>query len=61
MRDVKLGKQSLQDAVSEYERDVLERGGQEVLTSRSQTFFTHDFNNFLKNSVPTPGNGPNGN
>ena len=54
------GKQTLEDAIREYEQDVIERGGKEVVTSRAQTFFTHDLDNYLQSPAATIGNGPDG-
>jgi hypothetical protein len=50
MLAVKEGKLSLQEAVTDYDKGVLERG-EEVAISRTQAFAFHDYANFDNSPV----------
>lgn len=52
--DVKEGRMTLQDAMDEYDKGVVERG-QEVEISKAQTDAFHDYANFLDSPVMTMG------
>lgn len=60
VRQIQSGEMSRKEAIDQYQVDVMEGGGQEAVTSRTQAFFTHDFKNYLKSPVATIGNGPGG-
>ncbi|KAF2110636.1 hypothetical protein BDV96DRAFT_603720 [Lophiotrema nucula] len=48
----------LEKAVSEYDEKILTRGQEEVQISKAQTFFTHDWENFINSPVITLGTKP---
>lgn len=48
----------LEQAISEYDEKVLKRGQEEVQISKAQTFFTHDWENFINSPVVTLGTRP---
>lgn len=48
----------LRQAVSEYDEKILKRGMEEVQISKSQTFFTHDWENFVNSPVIKLGTRP---
>lgn len=50
--------QPLEDAVNDYDEKVLTRGMEEVQISKSQTFFTHDWENFINSPVVKLGTRP---
>lgn len=57
MKAVQAGK-SLKEAVDEYDNKVVERGASEVQISKAQTFFTHDWENFINSPVIKLGTKP---
>ncbi|KAF2801040.1 FAD/NAD(P)-binding domain-containing protein [Melanomma pulvis-pyrius CBS 109.77] len=57
MKAVKAGT-PLNQAVSEYDEMILKRGIEEVQISKSQTFFTHDWENFVNSPVIKLGTRP---
>lgn len=58
MKAVQSGKQTLKEAVDEYDEKVLKRGMDEVQVSKEQTFFTHDWVNFKNSPVMKLGTKP---
>jgi 2-polyprenyl-6-methoxyphenol hydroxylase-like FAD-dependent oxidoreductase len=48
----------LQQAVKEYDEKIVKRGTEEVQISKAQTFFTHDWENFINSPVVTLGTKP---
>ncbi|KAF2193701.1 FAD/NAD(P)-binding domain-containing protein [Zopfia rhizophila CBS 207.26] len=57
MKAVRDGK-PLKEAVDEYDEKILKRGMEEVQISKSQTFFTHDWENFINSPVIKLGTKP---
>ncbi|OCK81540.1 FAD/NAD(P)-binding domain-containing protein [Lepidopterella palustris CBS 459.81] len=58
MKQVRSGECRLKEAVDAYDKDVVERGMKEVQISKSQTFFTHDWERFTTSPVMTMGTRP---
>jgi hypothetical protein len=54
MKKVQSGEKTLKQAVDEYDSNVQERGAKEVQISKSQTFFTHDWEAFKVRHVQAP-------
>ncbi|KAF2654907.1 FAD/NAD(P)-binding domain-containing protein [Lophiostoma macrostomum CBS 122681] len=57
MKAVKNGT-PLQQAINEYDTSIVKRGMEEVQVSKAQTFFTHDWENFINSPVVTLGTKP---
>ncbi|KAF2465619.1 FAD/NAD(P)-binding domain-containing protein [Lindgomyces ingoldianus] len=57
MKAVRDGK-PLKEAVDEYDEKILKRGMEEVQISKAQTFFTHDWENFINSPVIKLGTKP---
>lgn len=58
LKSVQAGKKTLQAAIDAYDSEVVRRGQTEVQISKAQTFFTHDWENFVKSPVITLGTKP---
>lgn len=48
----------MKEAIDAYDAEVVRRGQTEVQISKAQTFFTHDWENFIKSPVITLGTKP---
>jgi len=58
LKSVQAGEKTLQEAIDAYDAEVVQRGQTEVQISKEQTFFTHDWENFVKSPVMTLGTKP---
>jgi hypothetical protein len=58
LKSVQAGTASLKDAVTAYDESIWKRGANEVQISKSQSFFTHDWENFINSPVITLGTKP---
>lgn len=45
----------IEQAISDYDEKILKRGQEEVQISKAQTFFTHDWENFINSPVKRRG------
>jgi 2-polyprenyl-6-methoxyphenol hydroxylase-like FAD-dependent oxidoreductase len=58
LKSVQAGTASLKDAITAYDKSIWERGAKEVQISKAQSFFTHDWENFINSPVVTLGTKP---
>ncbi|KAF1363174.1 FAD/NAD(P)-binding domain-containing protein [Lizonia empirigonia] len=58
LKSVNSGTATLEDAINDYDKSIWERGANEVQISKSQSFFTHDWENFINSPVMTLGTKP---
>jgi hypothetical protein len=52
------GTATLKDAITAYDESIQKRGANEVQISKSQSFYTHDWPNFINSPVMTLGTKP---
>lgn len=52
------GSATLTEAITAYDESILKRGANEVQISKSQSFYTHDWPNFINSPVITLGTKP---
>ncbi|KAJ4989714.1 hypothetical protein SVAN01_04744 [Stagonosporopsis vannaccii] len=58
LKSVKDGTATLKEAITSYDENILKRGANEVQISKAQSFFTHDWPNFINSPVMTLGTKP---
>ncbi|KAF3008593.1 hypothetical protein E8E13_007637 [Curvularia kusanoi] len=58
LKSVHTGSSTLNEAITAYDQSILKRGANEVQISKSQSFFTHDWPNFINSPVMTLGTKP---
>ncbi|KAF9700211.1 hypothetical protein EKO04_001433 [Ascochyta lentis] len=58
LKSVHTGAATLKDAITSYDESTWKRGANEVQISKSQSFFTHDWVNFINSPVMTLGTKP---
>ncbi|OSS53927.1 hypothetical protein B5807_01314 [Epicoccum nigrum] len=58
LKSVHDGSATLKEAITAYDESILKRGANEVQISKSQSFYTHDWPNFINSPVITLGTKP---
>jgi hypothetical protein len=58
LKSVQTEKATLKNAITAYDESIWKRGANEVQISKSQSFFTHDWVNFINSPVMTLGTKP---
>ena len=58
LKSVYDGTSTLKEAVTAYDESIWKRGANEVQISKYQSFFTHDWANFINSPVMTLGTKP---